>query len=655
MSYIKYPEKYPTLLKYKEAQNEFNQKLSYYLSLEDKYNKLVEKQITQAKWNIVPGSLDNLVANSDGHIWGYNSSNNVFTCKKPCIDGSWKQTDGKIKDIAADAGNIYGLGTDNIIYRKPANNQSNWDSMKTPTFDQITTNSSSSIVAKKNNFNVSLRITIGCSGEKDTYDEGVDTKITSACFQYQGANLKCQGVNQSINNNTISFTTSFTTTKTRMDNVVITVNNGTHDIEHDFFADLFSGKKVKFHNPFKKEHVSYPSISYLKVEVLQQDLNYLTVYESNLNIGTGSGSRNYSVSLGSGLVIGYNLYQCVKPCDGNQWQPISVDKEVQDISADESYIYMTDNNDILWRCSGGCTNGAWERDTMGSAKKVDASGSKYLRVIGSDNMLWERDKRKWGQPWTPTNKVIQHMSMSETESKFLEHEDIEGKLWTITPDNTMEVGLRPPFQKWRSEEGLNATVDVENAGKKSTKDWDFLGEFKDYEGCKFASLHAEKPYNKITYFSDAYNNPNLKKTCWGNKLGRKFKNKQEPNATTGYPPYGYTLLGGPEGFRLLTEMKKLNAELIARAKQLKNITLPNNALNQNMLVQKTEIAKKMDIYAKNLEKDRSKIRLLEKQNLQLSAEKEDSNLIMTQKQGAYVGITVVMLIILIITAKQFKK
>ena len=98
MSYIKYPEKYPTLLKYKEAQNEFNQKLSYYLSLEDKYNKLVEKQITQAKWSIVPGSLDKVVANSEEHVWGYNSSNQVFTCKKPCIDGQWKQTDGSIKD-----------------------------------------------------------------------------------------------------------------------------------------------------------------------------------------------------------------------------------------------------------------------------------------------------------------------------------------------------------------------------------------------------------------------------------------------------------------------------------------------------------------------------------------------------------------------------
>lgn len=655
MSYIKYPEKYPTLLKYKEAQNEFNQKLSYYLSLEDKYNKLVEKQITQAKWSIVPGSLDKVVANSEEHVWGYNSSNQVFTCKKPCIDGQWKQTDGSIKDIAADAGNVYGLGTDNTIYRKPANNQSNWESMKTPTFNKITTNDSHSIVAGKSSFNVSLRITIGCSGEKDTDDEGVDTKITNACMQYKGINLKCQGVNQNINNNTISFTTSFTTAKTRMDNVVITVNNGTHEIKHDAIADLFSGKKITFHNPFKKEHVSYPSISYLKIEVLQQDQNYLTIYESNLNIGTGSGSRNYSVSLGSGLVIGYNLYQCVKPCDGNQWQPISVDKEVQDISADESYIYMTDNNDILWRCSGGCTNGAWERDTMGSAKKVDASGSKYLRVIGSDNMLWERDKRKWNQPWTPTNKVIKNMSLSGTNDDFLASEDIEGKLWTITPNNNIEVGIRPPFQKWRSEEGLNATVGLENANKKSTKDWDFIGEFENYEGCKFASLRGKKPYNKITYFNDAYNSPNLKKTCWGNKIGGRFKNKQEENATTGYPPYGYTMLGGLEGFQLLVEMKKLNAELIARAKELKKMTVPNNSIHQNMLKQKTSIAKKMSTYVKNLENDRTQIRLLEKQNLELGAEKENSTLIMTQKQGAYVGITIAMIIILIITAKQFKK
>lgn len=655
MSYANYPNKYPTLMKYKEAQNEFNQKLSYYLSLEDKYNKLVEKQINSAKWSVVPGSLDKVAANSDGYVWGYNSSNKVFTCKKPCLDGQWKMTDGSIKDIAADAGNIYGLGMSNTIYKKPSNNESSWTSMKTPTFNKITTNDSLSIVAGRNSIDVSLRITIGCSGEKDTSDQGVDTKITNTCFQYKGDNLNCPGVNKSINNNTISFDTSFSTSKTRMDNIVITVNNGTHNIKHDAIADLFSGKKVKFSNPFSKDSVSYPSITYLKIEILQQDLNYLTVYESNLNIGTSSGTNSYSVSLGSGVVLGYNLYQCVKPCDGNQWQPISTDKEIQDISADESYIYMTDKDNILWRCAGSCSNGAWERDPIGNARKVDASGKQYLRVIGSDNMLWERDKRKWGQPWTPTNRVIKNMSMSDTSNDFLISEDIEGTLWTINSNNNIEVGLRPPVYKWRKEEGRNATVGLENANKKSTEDWDFIGEYNNYEGCKFASLNSKRPYSKITYFNDAYNNPNLKKTCWGNNIGKKYQDKQESNATTGYPPYGYTMLGGLEGFRILNEMKKLNEELILRAGELKKITLPNNTINQNMLKQRTTLTKKINSYIKNLEKDRKSIRLLEKQNLELDAEKENSGLIMTQKQSAYIGISIVLIIFMLITVKQLKK
>ena len=624
MSYLNYPKKYPTLLKYKEAQNEFNEKLSYYLSLEDKYNKLVEKQITQSTWSSVSGSLNDVFANGDNNIWGYNINNQVFTCEKPCLDGNWKITDGKIKDSTGDAENIYGLGMNNKIYKKKENNESKWRSMKTPKFDKISSNFSSSIIASKNNIKVSLRITIGCSGGKKIH-------VSKICFQYKDENINCKNVNEHLKNNKITFNTSFNTTKTMLDNIVITINNSKSSNKH------------------------YSSITYLKIETMQEDQNYLTIYESNLNMETESGLRNYNVSLGNGLNVGYKLFQCVKPCDTNDWKPISVDKDIVDISSDESYIYMTDTDDILWRCPGGCSTGNWERDPIGNAKKVDASGSKFLRVIGSDNMLWERDKRKWGQEWNPTNKVVKNTSMSSSNNNFLTSEDIEGTLWTITPNDNIEVGISPPLQKWRTVKGMDATIGLENANKKSTDDWDFIGEYNNYNGCKFASLNAKKPYNKITYFNDTYNKPNLKNTCWGNKIGKKYGNKQDPNTTTGYPPYGYTKLGGLKGIILLREMKKLNTELIIRAKELKRITLPINALNQTMLKQRTAISKKMENYVKNLENDRSNIRLLEKQNLELDSEKENSNLILVQKQGAYIGISVALIILLFITAKQLKK
>ena len=116
-----------------------------------------------------------------------------------------------------------------------------------------------------------------------------------------------------------------------------------------------------------------------------------------------------------------------------------------------------------------------------------------------------------------------------------------------------------------------------------------------------------------------------------------------------------TQLGGMEGVALLHEMKKVNAELILRTKELERMTIPNNAAAQSMIKQKTAITEKLQTYAQNLEADRSKIILLEKQNQKLDGKKESSSLIMTQKQSAYIGIGILMAMLLVITAKQLKK
>lgn len=648
MSHLNYPKKYPTLLKYKEEQNIFNHKLNQYLALEDKYNKLVEKQIMQAKWKSVPGTLNDVVATGESNIWGYNSKGEVYTCKKPCLTGKWQKTGGNIKNIAGDKSVVYGIGNNDALWKIPQDNSSGWKSMGPKKFDKITTNNSNSIIGSKDIFDVQLRITLKCSGGKNTYDTGINTNLNNIQVQRNGNTLVSKSVNMAVNGDANTSVMNFETDTNMIDNIILTVNNSTREIKHSAWS-------FHFDNPFKEDKVSYPYLSYLKIEKLESTGSYGTLYESSINISTGGGNNNYSVSLGNGLKIGYNLFQCAKPCDDNNWQNIQTDKKIQDISADGSYIYMTDTDNILWRCPGGCSSGNWEKDPIGSAKKVDASGDRYLRVIGSDNMLWERDKRKWGQEWTPTNKVISSMSMSNTNMPFLVNEDVEGMLWTIEPNNNIEIALRPPYQKWRDEPNINATVGLESANKKSTDDWDFIGSFDTYDGCKFASLNAEKPYNKITYFNEAYNGPNLKKTCWGNKIGGKFKNKSQENATTGYPPYGYTKLGGMVGFEILREMKKLNKELIMRAQGLKRLTIPNNVIGQSMIKQKTAIATKMDEYVKNLEKDSRHIHVLEKQNAKLDGKKEDSSLNMTQKQSAYIGISITMIILLIITAKQLKK
>ena len=102
-------------------------------------------------------------------------------------------------------------------------------------------------------------------------------------------------------------------------------------------------------------------------------------------------------------------------------------------------------------------------------------------------------------------------------------------------------------------------------------------------------------------------------------------------------------------------MRKLNNELITRSTELEKITLPNNTIAQSMIVQKTAATNKMKEYIKNLKKDRNSIKKLEKQARDLNAENDDMQLQMTQKQGAYIAMSVITIILLIITIKQMKK
>ena len=114
--------------------------MNQYLALEDKYNKLVEKQIMQAKWKSVPGTLNDVVATGESNIWGYNAKGEVYTYKKPCLSGKWQKTGGNIKNIAGDKSVVYGIGNNDALWKIPQDNSSGWKSMGPKKFDKITTN-----------------------------------------------------------------------------------------------------------------------------------------------------------------------------------------------------------------------------------------------------------------------------------------------------------------------------------------------------------------------------------------------------------------------------------------------------------------------------------------------------------------------------------
>jgi hypothetical protein len=623
--YINYKNKYPTLIEYKQGQELFNNKLQDYLTMLDEFKNLVLEEYKKAQWIHIDGSLVKVIAQGN-NIYGFNENGNVYKCNKPCQDSSWVQTDGIIKDIAGDQDNIYGLGENNNVWIKPEDNSANWSKIGSKMkFDKITTNNSTMIWGLKNTINVEIRLIIKVPDEENAES----SQLNEISLFYGDKEITSRA---SLNGT--SFDRNSSTTKS----VFVSTK-----------YDYSDGLRLYVGNDLLK-------IQNIQVQMKDDNGDFKSVYSNDLNVSLKN--QEYKITFNK-TNIGHLLYQCSKPCSSENWIPVDVPGNLNNVSSDDSYIYATNNDNEILRCLGNCNSGNWETDKIGRAKNIDGSSTKKLRVIGTDNSIWERNKNVWNAPWTSLNFNSKNTTMSNAntntvEDVFLENEEMEGRLWSISSNNNIYSRLRPNFNEWRSVNNRNATTGIGETNE-STQDWDYIGEYLTYDDCKLASLQKETAYNKITYFKNNYNNDNLKKSCWGNKIGGKFTNVDEEGVITGYPPFGLTKLGGPKGYVLLNKMKVMNAELIGMTEYLQSITIPINTNKIDFLKQKTSSSESLKNTLKNLNMDRKNIKLYEKQVKNLNAKNENSNLIFNQQSSFFIGTSIIAIIIVIITLNLLKK
>ena len=88
-----------------------------------------------------------------------------------------------------------------------------------------------------------------------------------------------------------------------------------------------------------------------------------------------------------------------------------------------------------------------------------------LRVVGTDNNVYERDKMKWGEVWQSlqmqsTGTSMSNAGQSTINAKQMDNQDMEGRLWSVSTNNQVYNLLRPSYKKWRNANDRNATVGV---------------------------------------------------------------------------------------------------------------------------------------------------------------------------------------------------
>ena len=77
------------------------------------------------RWQLIPGKLVHVSASGNGFIWGVNSGDEIYKCKKPC-SGAWVPVDGLLKQIDGGQRAVYGVTAHDDIFSRPVDGSGSW-------------------------------------------------------------------------------------------------------------------------------------------------------------------------------------------------------------------------------------------------------------------------------------------------------------------------------------------------------------------------------------------------------------------------------------------------------------------------------------------------------------------------------------------------
>ena len=125
------PDKYQTLIESKVLAKQLELKVKQYNVLQTEYNDLVRKQTIDRKPasggnESLKGRLKQLSAAGKDWLWGVNSGDGIYTCKKPCTDSNWTRIAGGLTQIEGGDKEVWGVNSSNNIYKMNQDHSNNW-------------------------------------------------------------------------------------------------------------------------------------------------------------------------------------------------------------------------------------------------------------------------------------------------------------------------------------------------------------------------------------------------------------------------------------------------------------------------------------------------------------------------------------------------
>lgn len=122
---------YPTTIDVNDTERELNIKLRAYYALNDEYKNLVDQELIQNDknanpWKKLKRDVKNITSGNNQYLWAIGANDEIYKCDQPCNDKKWERVGGGLKQVSTDNTEVWGVNSNNSIYKKNVNNSNEW-------------------------------------------------------------------------------------------------------------------------------------------------------------------------------------------------------------------------------------------------------------------------------------------------------------------------------------------------------------------------------------------------------------------------------------------------------------------------------------------------------------------------------------------------
>jgi len=608
------PGKYETIIESRVLAKQLEMKIKQYNSTQSAYDKLIQSETINRKppsggWRRIGGSLQQISGAGKDYIWGVNSNDSIFKCKKPCDDSQWKQIGGSLKQLTGGDKEVWGVNNSGNIYKTNQDGTGSWTNIP----GKLTNISQGGgyVWGVNSDHNV-YRCKDPCDGNwvLDT----TPSKEWTLVFRQTNNNWKWtknNGANRnSVNNNAANYSQLQNLENFRGDDGKLTFK-----MTYPKNNTLTSPQIWKqTSNPWTvRNNRSGQVDGYQAISV-----PYTGVAWGGLRWNGGpcllSGSTNswWWYALGSFKPFGNNLIPGANNVKVNKTELYVKNNKntpsMVQLSCSNQYVYGIDTNKHAWWKSINGT-GSWKRFGNGNQTNwqfywINATSNKYVYAVGMNRTIYKTDMlgtSKWVRA-DNTASGVATVSGDPDNSENFYITNTNDAIYVHTPESSGGY--------WDNIPNENYMTGALSQPKSSNDNWKYLGQGKNIDECKVKAVQdKDTAYSSVVY-NTSTDTGGWGQTCYGGVKGGTTNPQYQDGIITSLAPNGSSRLGGSEGETLLNQMKQLQTEIKSLIDQSKedNIGLEkvNNSLTTTRKTTNNELSNLLD----KLARDRKRINAL---------------------------------------------